>query len=832
MKITHTLFYLLIALTLLACSTTEPIDIVAEKDNQRIQFREPFVANASTRSATGDIVGVNGLKPYGIKVWGEMYDSNTYDSSNATNAFSNGGYRILRWDAGSGSWTYDETVFWTSGKNYDFVGFAPSEEAEVASYENGIMRITNIPVVQTIDNSSAGKSGIDYLLSDVATSRNTDGTREDVGLVFKHLLSRLSLYVWKDNMINQRIILKDMTLFLPSSNAKASYVEASHNGPQTGIDTWTWSGHNDVKDATKEEDLETYSSHYMNTSNLEVPACGDALMAEINAQRIGKEFFIAPTPTDEDVTLYVKLTYSVEDDNNSTEITKFSELTGLDNLKQGYKHNIYIRLGEQSVTFNVDRVEGWQSDSALEQSIGNLTGHSYGFTAWQQDFDIAGIIKVKSYNDVAFETAKLQLKNDNEVNDAEISIDGWYETADCSGAAWDEPSIDACFAKFKVMPDPKSLKGSGTYRLTFTNQDGEENSADVNINVSEMSFTIKTTEENQTFNVPLATGATPAPMAIVWGDKSASTIAEKYLYSNDRQHTYKTAGTYEVKILSLQTDSESQQIPEFNFGKYPTLTCSATNSALSDTLDNNNGQMLYSIGTPILYTGKDDLSTMFYGTGLTTISPDAFEFFGDATQTNCTFYRCEKLTEIPQGLFDQLTNLESMYCTFRDCTALSTVPATLLKNQAKVKTLQGFMRNCKSLTSLSDGFFAHQQLCANYKQLLGGCSNLRLNGGLFINESEGITKDNRFKKCNTVIRIDNMFYQIKKTDAGTMPDLWNYYFTNKYGFYKGDSTTDPKVNPYFPVSSNSKFDNQSEIPECWYKETTTIPENCVLIDTK
>ena len=825
MKKTHPYICLLTLLTLFACTKVETIDI-AEENCQKIQFREPFIANAATRSATGDISGANGLKSHGVKIWGEMYDSYTYDYSTATNAFDDGGYRILRWDNGSGTWTYDKTVFWTGEKNYDFVGFAPSEEADVANYENGIIEINGIPVVQTINNSSEGKSGIDYLLSETSTSRSDNGRRDDVGLVFKHLLSRLSLFVWKDNMVKQKIILKDATLFLPNASAKANYVEASHAGPQSGVDIWTWDGHNDIKDATKEEDLATYSSHSMNTTNVEVPACSDALMAEINAQRLGKEFFIAPTPANEDITLYLKISYSVEDENNGTEITKFTKLSGLGKLKQGYKHNIYIRLGEQAITFSIDRVEGWKSDSQLEQSIGNISGHSYGFTAWQDNFDISGIIKVNQYDDVTFDMAKIKAKNDDTVSEAEIAIDGWFETADCSGTAWDEPSRDACFAKFRVTPDPMALNGNGIYVLTLTNQDGEENSADVNINFSDMTFSIKTTEANQIFIVPMATGSTPAPIAIVWGDKSASTIADKYLYNNDIQHSYKSAGIYKIRILSLQTDSESKQIPDFNFGKYPNVTCDLTSDPLIKE-DNANGQMLYSVDTPVLYTGKNDLSTMFYGTGLTTIHPNAFTYFSNATKMDGTFFNCDKLTAIPQGLLDQLTMLESMYSTFRACKTITTVPSALLDNQTQLRSIQALFRDCTSLTSLPDGIFAKQLLCYNYKQLLGGCSNLKLSGGLFIDEAEGITKDTRFKKCSSLVRIDNIFYKMRTTDSGTIPDLWNYYFKNKYGFYNGNGGT---VKPYYPVSPTDDFTNKADIPECWYKSTTTIPDNCVLLD--
>ena len=171
--------------------------------------------------------------------------------------------------------------------------------------------------------------------------------------------------------------------------------------------------------------------------------------------------------------------------------------------------------------------------------------------------------------------------------------------------------------------------------------------------------------------------------------------------------------------------------------------------------------------------------------------------------------------------------LESMYSTFRACKTITTVPSALLDNQTQLRSIQALFRDCTSLTSLPDGIFAKQLLCYNYKQLLGGCSNLKLSGGLFIDEAEGITKDTRFKKCSSLVRIDNIFYKMRTTDSGTIPDLWNYYFKNKYGFYNGNGDT---VKPYYPVSPTDDFTNKADIPECWYKSTTTIPDNCVLLD--
>ncbi|MGN0282633.1 MAG: fimbrillin family protein [Prevotella sp.] len=816
-----TLFLLITSmLTLSACSTIDTTETQAEKESSTIKFSAPFIQNTTTRSATGDIAGVNELKDYGVKVWGEMYESATYDANSATAAFDNGGYRTLRWDSSSSSWTYDDVMYWTKGKNYDFVGFAPAEEANVATYENGLIKVSNIPVVQTIDNSMENKSGIDYLLSNVTTSIDNGSTRDDVCLVFKHLLSRLSVYVWTDNLICQGVVLKSLEFFLPNDDAKANYEEANHNGPASGSDVWTWTGFTDVPNALSEESLAGYSRNTLNTTNVDVPACSDKQMAESDAKLLDSEFFIAPTPNDEDITLYVKATYDIIDESRTVETTKFTQVTSLKKLKQGYQHNIYICLNDQKMTFTVSDVEGWNTENYnnATQEIDNIAGHEYGFNAVQDNFELTGTIKVNTFGDVSFSSAQLALQGSSTSSDVDLNVEGWYKNADCNGTASDEATAESCYAKFRATPDPMVLNGSGTYTLTLTNQNGDKNSTDVDIDVSEMAFTIETQETDVTFSVPMATGATPAPMAIVWGDGSMSNIMENSIVSSDLQHTYAASGTYKIRIMTLQTDDTAKQINEFNFGKYPTSTLDISDYTSPSYSANDNGQMLRSIDTAVLNTGTDDLSSMFYNTGIVSISPDCFKLFSNVKKLDATFAKCESLTNIPTGLFSGMDNVETMYATFRQCTSLTTVPDDLLADITNVKTMYGMMRECSALEELPAGFFSRQQLCCNYIQLLGLCSNLCLNTDLFIDPDNGITTDNRFTQCTELVRIDNIFWgagSSRTTNIGSIPDLWNYQYSNKYGY----------IVTYNPVNDNTKYVNRTSIPTYWTSaDTSTAPD--------
>ena len=801
--------YLIVASALVgclsACSKADNSDVFNEETGKaEVRFADPIV-NLTTKSATGDITGSVGLRNFGVKVWGETYTTTNYGEGEVENAFEPESTRTLRWDNETSRWTYDNSIYWKSGLNYDFVGLAPADETAGATYSNGKMTIAGIPVVQTIGNDENGRSGIDYLLSNVATSKDNGELRDDIRLNFRHLLSRLSVYVWKKSLFTQKVTLKGMTLYMPSNEAKATYSEANHDGPSQENDTWTWTGHENVANATSEDQLTAYSSHSLTETNVEVPACSDAVTAEVNATRLDKEFFVAPTPSDNEMTLYLKATYDMEDNSGAVnEVTKFVKLETLGQLKQGYQHNLYVCLGEQTVSFSIDNVEGWQYGSEPENNITNDEGHNYGFTAYQKGFDIEGVIKTKQYGDVTFGNATVTKKDGGEESEAEIEIQGWYANEDCTGTPLAEPTASACYAKYKATFDLEVLDKSGTYTLTLKDQDDDANTAEVEMAFDSMLFTIETDETNKTFSVPIALGAVPATLAITWGDNSANTIIETEVTASNRQHSYTSTGTHKIRLLTLQTDTEKAQIPEFNFGLYPTATAIVPDDADPTFETNTNGLMLKSMDSPVLYSGATKLTAMFYGTGINSIDANLLKNYGKATSLYALFMGCESLTTVPDGLFDNLTEVTIMPKLFRDCTALASLP---------------------------DGLLAKQRKCYNYYQLMLRCNNLKLNENLFIDEDAGTTRENRFSNVTELVRFDNIFFltgNLLTSDAGTVPDLWNYTYTNKYGYYYNET------NYYYPINKiNDSWTNKDDIPEYWYKNTAgTTTENFTMTTTK
>ena len=79
-----------------------------------------------------------------------------------------------------------------------------------------------------------------------------------------------------------------------------------------------------------------------------------------------------------------------------------------------------------------------------------------------------------------------------------------------------------------------------------------------------------------------------------------------------------------------------------------------------------------------------------------------------------------------------------------------------------------------------------------------------------------------------------MFWDLGKfcgSDAGTLPDLWNYNMPNKYGFYK--KVTDNNTSYRYPLNKYNtfKWTNVGDIPTAWYS-AVTFPESIILFDTK
>ena len=67
-------------------------------------------------------------------------------------------------------------------------------------------------------------------------------------------------------------------------------------------------------------------------------------------------------------------------------------------------------------------------------------------------------------------------------------------------------------------------------------------------------------------------------------------------------------------------------------------------------------------------------------------------------------------------------------------------------------------------------------------------------------------------------------------DFGTLPDLWNYTYKYKYGYYRGESGSPTR---HIVKSPYPEWTNKSEMPAVWYKyDENSKPANFKIVSTE
>lgn len=352
-----------------------------------------------------------------------------------------------------------------------------------------------------------------------------------------------------------------------------------------------------------------------------------------------------------------------------------------------------------------------------------------------------------------------------------------------------------------------------------------------------MYFTIKTTASLKDFTIPFATtGTCPAQIVVNWGDGSSTTVNEgQSLSATTFKHSYSSNNTtYRITVNSAQKDVTKKQIPEFNFGKYPTdYTSSLTSS-------NVNGALLKSMDSPLLNSGINTLSTIYFGAenlerladnvfanypnvttfanafrnckSLKGISKDIFAQNAATTSFNYTFRGCSSLNAIPTGLFDQNIAVTSFVGTFRDCSSLTTIPKGLFDKNISVTTFDWLFCGCTSLETAPAGLFAYNAKATVFSSVFQQCYMLKLTDDIFI--TDAITKATRFASAPDKVDFSNAFYATGKnrgSDKGTAPDLWNYTYAKGCGFYDNYTVF------FTGTSGKEPTYYTNTIPTAWYE---------------
>lgn len=378
MRISKIYLFAATALMLASCSSSDELGSPTSS-KKAITFESPFVSKTSR--ATGDL-NTSNINSTNIKVWGDQYDKNATGSDiTSENVFSDEP-ATLSYDGSA--WKCDRLAFWESDKNYDFTAVAPATlqsvsfgeaSSESFSLSNRKLTISDIPVVQVVNNGSDAKSGDDILVA--CANKQTEASKT-VQLSFKHILSRFNIYLYSSDVEipsdADNVTVKDLAIYMPTANAKAQYVQAAHGAVNPGSDLWTWSGFNNVENAVSVEALgDNYQKfEVINKETRLVYAASPSDAVQKKETLASPEFFIAPTAkitdaTTQDLQLYLAVTYISNKTGWETRTkTLFVPIQDLHSFKQGCQTNLFINLhmyqfSPQPLDFGSMTLDDWST---------------------------------------------------------------------------------------------------------------------------------------------------------------------------------------------------------------------------------------------------------------------------------------------------------------------------------------------------------------------------------------------------------------------------------------------------------------------------------------
>ena len=354
MTIRTIVYTIFAATTLAACSDDNNEETTSNM--QKVCFADPTV-DILTRSSD-DIAGDN-IKEEKVKVWGQCIGASLpstdplgigqYEGNLIETPFREGEIITHNGEAWQGTKTYyypRDTYY------FRFNAFAPADALDnttgikdlsvfcnpktmsftgdggtIATYG-----ITGIPVVQEINPSSASTNAYDLLVpSRFLSAPKTDGTdRNPICFQFKHILSRLSIYLYTSHIDNNEytydVRVKSVKAYLPNNETfTAMYDQCANNvSPTTATtqsngsvlayaDKWGWH-YSGTDGRTAFEDVielnntnftiadlnPTYKEYTVmeNNDGLSLSQYANATAAQsANLPVIGKEYLLAPTPT-------------------------------------------------------------------------------------------------------------------------------------------------------------------------------------------------------------------------------------------------------------------------------------------------------------------------------------------------------------------------------------------------------------------------------------------------------------------------------------------------------------------------------------------------------
>ena len=295
----------------------------------------------------------------------------------------------------------------------------------------------------------------------------------------------------------------------------------------------------------------------------------------------------------------------------------------------------------------------------------------------------------------------------------------------------------------------------------------------------------------------------------------------------DRNHTYQTAGTYDVKITGMCEGWSFYNVGDSASNLTQIKQWGVTQAKHIDFANctNLSGQ----IPTPVKnsFTTVESFRLLFYNcTNLNSQIPEnlfynatnvitlrnAFNYAGvtgnipENLRSYCTkvenvaylFGGSTNVTgSIPENLFSNCSNLKTVYGAFKGTSITGTIPEKLLYNCPNITIVGELFGECSGLTgSIPENLFANCPNITSFYGIFGDCTGLTgaIPENLFINQTQINSIQGCFKNCT---ELSDSTIKISSKNI-----------TKAYQFCYG---VNAKITVYLPRGAENPFDSTSNV---------------------
>ena len=275
----------------------------------------------------------------------------------------------------------------------------------------------------------------------------------------------------------------------------------------------------------------------------------------------------------------------------------------------------------------------------------------------------------------------------------------------------------------------------------------------------EFRYTVNTTKvstSNATASIPFSTSS--ATLSVDWGDGTVNSATT---------HTYSSPGTYQIAVDSSDWSATTM------------LTSSG------NVTSSGNPQLYYFRNTLISVDGpiyqpfaNAGFSYAFYKcTKLTSLPEEMFSYCTNASTFSYCFYGCTSLTTLPANLFKGCNSAATFSYCFYGCSSLTTIPGNIFSGCTGVTNFSYCFQSCTSLQTVPEHLFDDCIGVTNFNYHFNGCTYLKtLPEDLFKFNTAATTMVYLLSGCQTLVSIpENLLrYNTALTDVGA-------FFYNSYG---------------------------------------------------